>query len=168
MARLNNIHVYLHRIGDVELKGFFSLGDLQDVSDLLSLNKDDKLVVLKILYSQLVKPKLSFEDFEKLSDEQIQKLAITFSENNKNIFENFKETTDDEFYQNFRTALEIYFNKFSNKYMQQFEAITQIGKVYKDFYEQYSNAIQNQSYINNSLRDMGSNIEKYIIKWESL
>lgn len=120
MNKLKNekiIKLRLRTLGKVELK-YISTGDAISFLKILSEEKlSDREFVLKILHNQLIKPKINFEEFKKLSDKELIKIAKAFLKKETQIFQYFKDTGD--FFKDFRFAIKKY-------YKEQFEKIKNI------------------------------------------
>jgi len=66
----NNTKTKINSLGEVELK-WISLGDVKKYAKFLEQNYSDKDFTLQILFHQLIKPKIKFNTFKKLSDKEI-------------------------------------------------------------------------------------------------
>lgn len=100
----NNTRLKLLSFGDMELK-YVSGGDIHKYFYIFEQKKiGDKEFVQKVLYNQLIKPKLNWKEFLKISDNELRGIAKAFIKNEKYLFENFKDTGD--LYNDFRITLE--------------------------------------------------------------
>jgi Bacterial SH3 domain len=63
-----------------------------------------------------VTPELTYEEFAKLSDEELRDAARAFKENEISMFRAFEETNDDEFFDNFRGAIEKAIQEFAKRF----------------------------------------------------
>jgi hypothetical protein len=88
-----------------------NLNDLVYCEDELKNLKDDREFVSKFIYHQLVEPKLTYEEFKNISDDELREIARAFTKLEDNGFRDFKETTDDEFFANFRNVFQKYYEK---------------------------------------------------------
>lgn len=96
--------------GEIELK-YISVGDLTFFVELLDKVKDDKEFVTQVLYHQLTTPKVSFTEFNKIPDDELIEIARDFVGHEQHTFQYFRETTDTEFFTNFRKAIKTYHQK---------------------------------------------------------
>lgn len=150
MNKLKNekiIKLRLRTLGEVELK-YISTGDAISFLKILSEEKlSDIEFVLKILYNQLIKPKINFEEFKKLSDKELIKIAKAFLKKETQIFQYFKDTGD--FFKDFRFAIKKY-------YKEQFEKIKNIIdpkiKYIKDILNTFSKRFALSIALNSDLR----------------
>lgn len=90
--------------GKVELK-YISVGDLTFVAELLDKVKDDREFVVRALHHQLMTPEVSFAEFNKTPDDELVRLARDFAGHERDAFRYLEETTDVEFFANFRQAM---------------------------------------------------------------
>jgi len=117
----------LHRF---KFKEIFSLGDTEYYLNVLSKIKNDRIFVASLLHHQLTTPRMPFAQFKMMPDRKLRRLAGVFMKKESHIFQYFKETNDEEFFDNFRKA----FKEFHQK---QFE---QIGEAMRFFVEFFSYA----------------------------
>ena len=98
-------------LGQVELT-YPDSTDTDFIRRLLKSVNSAKEITLRLLYKHLKSPKLSFEDFSKVSVVELQVLAGEYVKqepvvnNKKSVFIDFKETTDEGFFANFKKSLE--------------------------------------------------------------
>ena len=97
----------LEQFGEVELK-YISFGDTDYFVELSNKIDDDKEFIIQVLYRQLIHPDISSSDFNKISNDGLINLARDFINNEPLHFEYFKETTDDDFFANFKNAIKSY------------------------------------------------------------
>jgi hypothetical protein len=155
----NNTKLVLPELGNVELK-YISAGDSIDFIKLLNdKNADDKQLVKNILFNQLIKPKISTEEFNNISDSVLVEIAKAFITKENYTFQYFEDTG--KFFSDFRNALRMYEDK-------QFEQLREIfkpllldaHKTIASFSTSYANVIQQSfntsSYIAESLRGVTS------------
>jgi len=127
--------------GEIELK-YISVGDLTFFVELLDKVKDDKEFVTQVLYHQLVTPKVSFAEFNKIPDDELIEIARGFVRHEQHTFQHFRETTDTEFFTNFRKAI-----KTCHGLM-----IESSRRVLENFNKQYASIIRQTTYITESIR----------------
>lgn len=71
--------------------------DDQTYAGLLAEGNDDKTLVQKVLFNQLITPRLTFDEFELLPEDELRILAKAFVENESSIFPK-APTSKDSFY----------------------------------------------------------------------
>jgi hypothetical protein len=108
----NNTKTKINSLGEVELK-WISLGDVKKYAKFLEQKYSDKDFTLKILFHQLIKPKIKFNTFKKLSDKEIVKLGKAFIKKEDYFFKYYQDTSD--FFQDFRKAIKTQNKKFIEK-----------------------------------------------------
>lgn len=148
----------LEQFGDVELK-YISFADTDYFVELSNKIDDDKEFIIHVLYHQLIHPDMSSSDFNKISNDKLIKLARDFINNEPLIFEFFEETTEDEFFANFREAIKSYHQMKADKLEAAFLPIIKSTKnILKTFNMQYSNliyqTIKPNSYLTESLKNI--------------
>lgn len=94
-------------LGSIELKAI-SGKDATFIYKLLREEKDDKEFTLRLLYNQLVKPKIKLDKFKGISDSELKVLLIEFVNDEYNLSDYYKETNDFELFKNFRIAVRRY------------------------------------------------------------
>jgi hypothetical protein len=151
-----NTKSYLEQFGEVELK-YISFGDIDFFVELSNEIDDDKEFSIQVLYHQLIQPDMSSSDFNKISNDGLIKLAKDFINGEPLIFEYFKETTEDEFFADFREAIRSYHQMKVEKLEAAFLPIIKSTKnILKTFNMQYSNliyqTIKSTSYLTESLK----------------
>jgi len=143
-------------LGDVELK-YVSYGDTIEFAKILQETTKDRDFVAKILFHQLVKPKISFGDFQKTSDVELETLAKAFVKNENHTFKYFQDTGD--YFKDFKKALVVGHEKHIEELRKTFEPIiksaqetlTAFSKNYASVIQQ---AIDGTSYIQESMRGL--------------
>ena len=143
-------------LGDVELK-YVSYGDTIECAKILQETLKDKDFVAKILFHQLVKPEISFADFQKISDVELESLARVFVKNENHTFKYFQDTGD--YFKDFKQALVVGHEKHIEELRKTFEPIikpaqetlTAFSKNYSSVIQQ---AIDGTSYIQESMRGL--------------
>jgi len=143
-------------LGGVELK-YVSYGDSIEFAKILQETTKDRDFVAKILFHQLVKPKISFGDFQKTSDVELETLAKAFVKNENHTFKYFQDTGD--YFKDFKKALVVGHEKHIEELRKTFEPIiksaqetlTAFSKNYASVIQQ---AIDGTSYIQESMRGL--------------
>jgi len=143
-------------LGDIELK-YVSYGDTIEFVKILQEAPKDKDFVAKILFHQLVKPEISFGDFQKISDVELEALAKAFVKNENHTFKYFQDTGD--YFKDFKQALVVGHEKHIEELRKTFEPIiksaqetlTAFSKNYASVIQQ---AIDGTSYIQESMRGL--------------
>jgi len=143
-------------LGGVELK-YVSYGDSIEFAKILQETTKDRDFVAKILFHQLVKPKISFGDFQKTSDVELEALAKAFVKNENHTFKYFQDTGD--YFKDFKKALVVGHEKHIEELRKTFEPIiksaqetlTAFSKNYASVIQQ---AIDGTSYIQESMRGL--------------
>jgi hypothetical protein len=92
-------------LGEIELRHFRSK-DSGYAIQLVPKVKSGKAYTTRVLHYQLASPPMSYEEFGKLSDNDLRDLARAFIQNERSMFRAFEETNDAEFFDNFRGAIE--------------------------------------------------------------
>ena len=150
--------------GAVELK-YISFGNVKFFVELLNRTKDNKEFVIQVLYHQLITPQVSLTEFSKISDEELIKLARDFVEHEQHTFRYFKETTDAEFFTNFREAIKGYHQRQVEQLQATIEPIKAIKKTFEDFNKQYAGIIKQTikptSYITESIKAISKVPEQF-------
>lgn len=103
-SKKSNIESYSNTFGDIELRPI-QLRDLEFLDGLLKEIKESKVFVVELLHHQLVNPEIPFSKFERLPSEELRGIARDFMKCIKYLFKHFEETTESEFFQNFREAI---------------------------------------------------------------
>lgn len=105
----NEIRLKHKILGEFRLK-YISTGDAISFFKILSEKKlSDREFVIKVLHNQIIKPRVKFEEFKKLSDKDLIKIARVFIKNETHTFQYFKDTGD--FFKDFRFAIKTYKEK---------------------------------------------------------
>ncbi len=136
----NNTKTKINSLGEVELK-WISLGDVKKYAKFLEQNYSDKDFTLKILFHQLIKPKIKFNTFKKLSDKEIVKLGKAFIKKEDYFFKHFQDTG--VFFQDFRKAIKTQNEKFIEKLGNTFEPIIKsTQEMLASFNNNYASVVQ--------------------------
>jgi len=156
----SNIKSKSKTFGEVELK-YISFGDLIFFAELLDKTPDDKEFVVKVLYHQLIIPKVSLIKFSKIPDEQLIELARDFIRHEEHTFEYFEETTNAEFFTNFREAIKIYHQKRVERLQTAFGPMINYSKeILEDFNKRYAGIIQT-TYISELIQTVSKIAEQF-------
>ncbi|MBO8183832.1 MAG: hypothetical protein H0Z28_13760 [Archaeoglobus sp.] len=130
--------------GEIELK-YISNSDLKFFFRLLNRVKDDREFVTQVLYHQLTTPKVSFTEFNKIPDDELIEIARDFIEHEHHTFQYFRETTDTEFFINFKKAIKTYHQKRIEQLQITFgpaiESSKRILETFETFNQQYAGII---------------------------
>ncbi|MCX6743634.1 MAG: hypothetical protein NT116_05375 [Candidatus Parcubacteria bacterium] len=143
-------------LGNVELK-HVSYGDSKEFAKILQEKLQDKDFVTKILFHQLIKPKISFDDFNKLSNVEIESLAREFVKNEDHTFKYFQDTGN--YFKDFKQALATGHEKHIEELRKTFEPIVKSAQeTLTTFSKNYASVIQQAidgtSYIQESMRGL--------------
>ncbi len=114
---------------------FISTKDAQFIFKLLYREDDAETFTKLMLHNQLIEPDISYEDFEVISDDEIKALAREFIKDEYKLAEYFKETTEAEFFKNFRKAVKDYLFGIT-------EAISESMKNISSFVNNYAFSIR--------------------------
>jgi len=149
----NNTQTKINSLGEVELK-WISLGDVKKYAKFLEQNYSDKDFTLKILFHQLIKPKIKFNTFKKLSDKEIVKLGKVFIKKENYFFKHFQDTGD--FFQDFRKAIKTQNEKLIEKLRNTFDPIIKSTQdMLTSFHNSYASVVQqtldSSSYIQDTI-----------------
>lgn len=143
-------------LGDVELK-YVSYGDTIEFTKILQEALKDKDFVAKILFHQLIRPEINFDDFQKISNAELEAIAKAFVKNENHTFKYFQDTGD--YFKNFKQALVVGHEKHIEELRKTFEPIiksaqetlTAFSKNYASVIQQ---AVDGTSYIQESMRGL--------------
>lgn len=143
-------------LGNVELK-YVSYGDLIKIAKILQESLQDKDFVSKILFHQLVKPEVSFDNFQKLPDTEIEALAKAFVKNEDHTFKYFRDTGN--YFKDFKQALATGYEKYIEELRKTSESIVKSAKeTLTAFSKSYASVIQQTidgtSYIQESIQGL--------------
>lgn len=72
---------------------------------------DDKEIVSRLIHYLIVEPKPSYIDFQRIPEDELLAIARIFIKLHPEAFTDFSETTDEEFYKNFRAAFQLHYEK---------------------------------------------------------
>ncbi len=110
IERAANTKTQATNLGELELK-YVSLSDYFQMAGLLKEVKNAREFSARVLYNQLIKPKISLEELLELPDDELRKIARDFVANEGWLFKYFNETSDTEFFENFRKAIKERYSK---------------------------------------------------------
>ncbi|MFH0795481.1 MAG: hypothetical protein V2A65_00285 [Candidatus Omnitrophota bacterium] len=152
----SNTKTRVESLGDIELK-YISCGDTIEFTRLLQKQLSDRDFVAEVLFQQLVNPQIGFADFQKISDDELKKLAEVFVENEKYEFKYFQNAGD--FFKDFKKALEIGYEKNIEELRKTFEPIVKwaqetLNAFNKNYASVIQQAIGGTSYIRDSLQGL--------------
>lgn len=159
----NNTKIKINSLGDIELK-YVSYGDTTEIAKLLPKKISDKNFASKILFRQLLRPKIYLSDFEKITDKDLKKLAKAFVKKENYIFKHFQDTGD--FFKDFRRAIQTQYDKYIENLRKTFEPILEsTQKIFQTFEKNYSSifkqALDANSYIQNTMRKFTSVAQRF-------
>jgi hypothetical protein len=135
----HNTKVTIKPLGVVELK-YISGGDSIKFSEILSEKVSPKILTEKILFNQLLTPKITFDELRGLQPQQMEKMADAFVKNESHTFAYYKSTGSP--YEDFIKALKVYQQKELEDFSKSFKpliASTQL--VFQDFNKNYASII---------------------------
>ena len=158
MSKKNNIHVHIQSLGEVELK-YISYGATRIFDKLLEDQIPDREFVIKVLFYQLVQPKIGFENFQKIPDEELEQLATAFIQNEDYTSKYFQDTGD--LFKDFKQAIDIGNKKRSEEIRKSIEPIIKstqasIRMFDRDFARIIQQSLVGTSYIQDSLRGLSA------------
>lgn len=161
--RKNNTRTKINSLGEVELK-YISYGDTRDIAKFLAQKITDRDFILKILFHQLIKPKIEFDKFQKLTDKELEKIGRAFVNKEDYIFEYFQDTGD--FFKDFRQAVQTQNEKQIEDLRKMFEPIIKsTQEILTSFYKNYASVIQPaldaRSYIQDTIRQFSSVADQF-------
>lgn len=153
MLSKNNTKLRVKGIGNIKLK-YISFGDTKDLLQILHKKQiSDKRCVQKIIFNQLIKPKLGFGKFNKIPDQDLIKISQAFIKKERHVFQYYKNTGN--FFQDFRLSLEAYEKKSLERLRLQFEPIiSSTQKVIEAFSKDYSSIIQPTLYVGSYIQEL--------------
>ncbi|NCO04792.1 MAG: hypothetical protein GW939_01435 [Candidatus Magasanikbacteria bacterium] len=159
----NNTSIKLKSLGGVEIK-YVSYGDTEEIAKLLSQKISDKDFVLKVLFRQLVKPEIDFSKFKKIPENELKNLAKAFVKKEQYTFKHFQNT--DDFFKDFRQALQTHYDKHIEELRKTFEPILEsTKKTLQAFEKNYSSifkqAVEASSYIQDTMQQFNSIAQQF-------
>lgn len=129
------------KLGNLELK-YISIGDIEFIDKKLRRIENHREFVSRLIHHQLVIPQITYTKFKDISEDELKKVARDFINYEKYTFKYFKETSDDEFFQNFRRAFQRYHKEESKKLLASFRPIIRSNTILDGFKKQYAGIIQ--------------------------
>ena len=99
-----NAKINIETLGNIELK-FISVGDIEFFEKNLANIKNDEEFTSRVIHHQLVIPEITYAEFNKIPEDELKKIVRDFINYEKYTFKYFKETTDEELFHNFRSAI---------------------------------------------------------------
>jgi len=120
-------------LGSIEIR-HMRLGDLVFIEQNIDEIVDEKEFVRRLLHNQLYSPKLEYSGFAIISDNQLKSIAREFIKENSQFFDHFKETSDAEFYINFRNSIQKHQDEEKKRLA---EVLAPLGKIFDNFLKQY-------------------------------
>jgi len=143
-------------LGDVELR-HIAYNDIIEFAKILQEALKDKDFVAKILFHQLVKPEISFDDFQKISDIELEALAKVFTKNENHTFKYFQDTGD--YFKDFKNALAVGHEKHIEELQKTFEPILKSAQetltaFSKNYFSVIPQTIDGPSYIQESMKGL--------------
>jgi len=159
----SNTKLCLKSLGTVKLK-YISYGDTRDFLKILQKPLSDRNFVIEILYHQLIKPKIKFDKFKKLSDKEIEKLAKVFVKKEDCTFKHFQGTGN--FFKDFRQTIQIKNEKYFEELRKTFEPILKstqetLAVFHKDYAPVIQQALDASSYIQDTMRQFSSATQQF-------
>jgi len=100
-----NVKTKSETLGNIELK-YISVGDIEFYEKNFAKVREEKEFVYRVIHHQLVIPDIAYTKLIKITEDELRKIARDFVKYEKYTFKYFKETTDDEFFCNFRRAIQ--------------------------------------------------------------
>ena len=156
MLNKNNTKTKLESLGDVELK-YVSLGDTIEFAKLLQKQLSNRDFVVQVLFHQLIKPQIGFDNFQKISDKELEELSTAFIKNENHTFKYFQDTGN--LFKDFKQAIAMGHEKHIEELRKSFEPIVKSAqKTLTAFSKNYASVIQQAidgtSYIRESLQSI--------------
>jgi hypothetical protein len=129
----NRINLESDTLGSIELR-HIRLGDLVFIEQNIDKIKDEKEFVCRLMHNQMYSPKLDYSDFVKISDNELRIIAREFIKENSRFFDHFKETSDADFYANFRNSIKKHLDEEKKKLE---ESLAPLGRTFDNFLKHY-------------------------------
>jgi hypothetical protein len=155
-----NTKIKSKSLGKVELK-FVTIGDTTKFTELLQEQLKDKDFVVKILFNQLIAPKIEFKDFQNLSDVEIEEISRAFVKNEDYAFKYFKDTGD--FFKDFKQAIVTAHKKQFEK-LEPFEPLIKSAREqFMSFQKDFAPLIPQTFGISSYIQDINRQAEQFRI-----
>lgn len=101
-----NTKIIVKSIGEVELR-YLTIGDVTKAWELIARPEaSGKDIVIDVLFKQLLRPRITFEQFRNIDENELMQIVRAFVKNENHVFQYFNETGD--FFKDFATALRMY------------------------------------------------------------
>lgn len=151
-----NTKTKLESLGDVELK-YISSDDARGFEDLLWKELPDRKFTVQILFYQLVKPRIDFNDFEKISDQELEELGIAFVKNEGYTFKYFQDTGN--FFRDFKKSIVTWNEKHIEEIKKTFAPIIKstqetLKAFDKNYFSIIQQALDGTSYVRETLQEI--------------
>jgi len=155
-TRSNNTIIKIKSLGEVVLK-WISLSDVKKYAKFLEQDISSRDFTIKILFHQLIKPKIKLSNFKNLPDIEIIKLGKAFIKKEDYFFEYFQDTGD--FFKDFRKAINAKNKKIIEKFKVDFDPIIKsTQEMLASFNNNYASVVQqslfSSSYIQDTIREL--------------
>jgi len=159
----NSTRTRISSLGEVELK-YLSYGDTRDIAKFIVQKMTDRDFAVKVLFHQLVKPKIKFHKFQSLTDKSLEKIGRAFVKKEVYLFTYFQDTGD--FFKDFRQAIQAQDEKQIEELRKTFEPIIRsTQEIFTSFHKNYASIIQPAlgagSYIQDTIRQFSSVAEQF-------
>jgi hypothetical protein len=162
----NNTKLEVKGFGELELK-YISSGDWEEFLNIISKHKSSsgKEATQEIIYHQLIKPKISMDEFNRLSDSNLIMISRAFIEKHRDCeFKYFKDTGD--FFKDFINAIKLTNEKRNEEIKRTLEPLIKSAQeILQSFNKDYGSVIQQAigatSYINKSLLGISKIAEQF-------
>lgn len=129
------IKVHLETFGEFELKSI-SGKDSEVIYELLKGIENPKEFTIQLLYNQIINPEIPISKFKKIPENELIELGRHFIKYEYNLSEYFTETTDKEFFINFRDAVENYLKNIYDSLSKSLKNIRAFSYRYPDVINQ--------------------------------
>jgi|YelNatPaOPRAMG01_1025707.scaffolds.fasta_scaffold42362_4 hypothetical protein len=156
-----NSSSYSKKFGKMEFKNI-SLNDLIAFQEILAKTKDDRELVLQILLNQLITSKVSLEELSLFPDSELVKIARDFTKQEPYLLAYLHETTDENFFTNFRKALITFLGKQLEGLPADINTIIESSRgIFENLSKQYASIVMPNSFLAESLKAF-SRIKDYL------
>jgi hypothetical protein len=150
-------------LGDIELK-YVSGRDSIEFAKILQSPMKDRDFVVEILFHQIVNSKITFDDFKKLPNLELEELANLFVKNEKHTFKYFHDTGN--YFKDFKDALAVSREKYIEESRKMFEPMVKSAQetleaFNKNHHSVIQQSINGNSYIQEAMKKLAE-VEKQI------
>ncbi len=153
-------------LGEVELK-YVSLDDYIHIMEHLKKIKDGREFTAQVIHHQMIRPEISLEKFLGVPDNELQKLARDYVAKEDWLFKYFNETTDPEFFINFRKAIEERHSKVAELLKSKLEPLIRSAKRTLDtFHRQYPHIHALRMQLPSLKIDLGTSLSNFFRQLE--